>query len=258
MKKAISLLLSFVLVFSLCACCIQHEWKAATCTEPKTCAKCGKTEGEPLGHNWEDATCMKPKRWSVCKVTDGEPLGHTWEDATCTKPKTCSVCGKTEGTPIEHSYKWETIKEATVVLEGEEKGTCAVCGDTTTRAIDKLTPEYHWGEPVKYGLVTVEFYIEDDMYCFKMEGPFSSTQLMRHLSDGSIPEMSLMVEQMKTVLKKSKDIKTTGNITYVTMEGYGRKWVYFADMSDNSPSIVGLMVNSEREMKACALKHIVD
>ena len=88
MKKAILLLLSLVLVFSLCACCIQHEWKDATCTEPKTCAKCGKTEGEPLGHNWEDATCMKPKRCSVCKETEGEPLGHSWEDATCTKPKT--------------------------------------------------------------------------------------------------------------------------------------------------------------------------
>lgn len=258
MKKALLMFLSFVTMLLLCACCFQHEWRDATCTEPKICVKCGKTEGEPLGHKWEDATCMKTKRCSVCKETEGEPLGHKWKAATCTEPQKCSVCGRTEGNPIEHSYEWEITKEPTVILEGEEKGTCTVCGDITVRQIDKLTPEYHWGEPVEYGLVTVEFYKEDDMYCFKMEGPFSSTQLMRQLSDGSIPEMHLMVEQMKNVLKKSKDIKTSSNITYVTMEGYGRKWVYFADMSDNSPSIVGLKVNSEREMNACALKHIIE
>ena len=246
------------MVFSLSACCLQHEWKDATCTEPKTCAKCGETEGEPLGHQWEDATCLKPKRCSVCKVTEGEPLGHSWVDATCTTPKTCSVCGWTEGEPIEHSYQWKITKEPTVLHKGEETGTCTVCGFQTKREIDKLTPEYHWGEPVKYGLVTVEFYIEDDMYCFKMEGPFTSTQLMAQLMDGSIPDMDLMSDQMLTVLNKSKDIKTVGNITYVTMEGYGRKWVFFADMSDNSPGIVGLKVNSEREMKACADYHIVD
>lgn len=29
-----------------------HDWKAATCTEPKTCKRCQTTEGDPLGHDW--------------------------------------------------------------------------------------------------------------------------------------------------------------------------------------------------------------
>ena len=53
-----------------------HNWKAATCDAPKTCTKCGATEGEALGHNWQAATCTKPKTCTRCKLTDGEALGH--------------------------------------------------------------------------------------------------------------------------------------------------------------------------------------
>ena len=34
-----------------------HRWNTTTCTTPKICSICGKTEGEPLGHQWIDATC---------------------------------------------------------------------------------------------------------------------------------------------------------------------------------------------------------
>ncbi len=41
----------------------QHVWEDATCTAPKTCSKCGATEGEALGHDWsgtdKPATCVK-------------------------------------------------------------------------------------------------------------------------------------------------------------------------------------------------------
>ena len=32
----------------------EHEWKNATCTEPKTCKKCKKTSGSALGHDIDD------------------------------------------------------------------------------------------------------------------------------------------------------------------------------------------------------------
>ena len=35
MRKAIALLLVLVMAFSLSGCCLKHEWKDATCTEPK-------------------------------------------------------------------------------------------------------------------------------------------------------------------------------------------------------------------------------
>lgn len=37
----------------------EHEWKDATCTEPKTCTVCGETEGKPLGHDYSKASFFK-------------------------------------------------------------------------------------------------------------------------------------------------------------------------------------------------------
>ena len=84
--------------------CSHDSWKDATCTEPRTCESCGKTDGEPLGHDWSDATCTEPKTCARCGVTEGEPLGHKLEDwkddgfnSTFSERvyiKTCSRCEK--------------------------------------------------------------------------------------------------------------------------------------------------------------------
>lgn len=71
--RAFSLLLCITLVVSLSSCACRHEWQEATCTEPRTCIKCGETEGEPAGHKWEEATVDRPKICSVCGLTEGEP-----------------------------------------------------------------------------------------------------------------------------------------------------------------------------------------
>lgn len=90
-----------------------HNWKAATCTAPKTCSKCGATEGNAAGHSWKDATCTAAKTCTKCGATEGSASGHSWKDATCTAPKTCSKCSATEGSAAGHSYS---------------NGTCSVCG----------------------------------------------------------------------------------------------------------------------------------
>ena len=64
-----------------------HNWNAATCTAPKTCSKCGETEGTALGHKWTDATCTAPKTCSVCGTKEGTAAGHKYVNGTC------SVCG---------------------------------------------------------------------------------------------------------------------------------------------------------------------
>ena len=52
MKRYVPLLISLVLCLCLLtACDCSHEWQEATCTAPKTCAKCQETEGEPIAHN---------------------------------------------------------------------------------------------------------------------------------------------------------------------------------------------------------------
>lgn len=96
-----------------------HDWKEATCLEPKTCTKCGETEGEALGHKWVEADCTTPKTCSVCNRTEGEPLGHKWSEATCSKPKTCTLCGATEGEALEHIWIDATCTKPK---------TCSVCG----------------------------------------------------------------------------------------------------------------------------------
>lgn len=144
----------------------EHDWQAATCTEPETCSSCGATQGEALGHDWQEATCLAPKTCARCGATEGaradhdylpatctEPetcsvcgqspffsfsLGHKWESATCTSPKTCTRCGLTEGDPLEHkarAYIWTTTVEATCQNEGEEANTCFYCGSTMTRTV---------------------------------------------------------------------------------------------------------------------------
>ncbi len=132
MKKLLILLLTLSVAFTLGACCLRHEWIDATCSEPKTCAKCGKTEGEALGHEWTDATCTEPKTCAKCGKTGGEALGHEWTDATCTEPKTCAKCGKTEGEALGHEWTDATCTEPK---------TCARCGETEGEALGHTAGE---------------------------------------------------------------------------------------------------------------------
>ena len=115
MKKTKVILAAMIAAVSLTGCCISHEWQEATCETPKTCVKCGKTEGEALGHTWKAATCTEPKTCSVCGKTDGEATGHfpgDWEvvkkasaEAPGLKVQTCWVCGeKIEEKKIEYRY----------------------------------------------------------------------------------------------------------------------------------------------------------
>ena len=125
MKKRLAVFLICLTVFVLCGCCLSHEWQEATCTEPKTCSKCGKTEGEALGHIWEEATCVKPKTCSVCGEIEGEALGHQASPATCIEASVCSICGETVAKATGHKAAPATCTEDPV---------CSVCGETVAKA----------------------------------------------------------------------------------------------------------------------------
>ena len=116
-KKLIVLALALCCLLVLSGCCFHSEWYAATCTTPKTCVKCGETEGEALGHTWTDATCTAPKTCTACNLTEGEALGHTWVDATTEAPKTCITCSATEGERIITDERFTTA--ATKDLQGK-------------------------------------------------------------------------------------------------------------------------------------------
>jgi hypothetical protein len=50
-----------------------HSWAYSNCTEPKTCATCGETEGIPRGHIWIEANFQQPMACSECGETEGNP-----------------------------------------------------------------------------------------------------------------------------------------------------------------------------------------
>lgn len=79
-------------------------------------------------YTWDEATCSKPKTCSICGKTEGEALGHRWRDATCTEPQICSVCNQTKGEKLGHDPdKWSIIKEATCTVVGEKEAICKRC-----------------------------------------------------------------------------------------------------------------------------------
>ena len=140
-----------------------HKYQEATCTSPKTCSVCEKTEGEALGHKYTndcDTTC------NVCNATR-EVSDHNWNEGeettapTCTatgvKTYTCTLCGETKTeeiaaaghTPAEAVE--ENRVEATCYAEGSYNSVvyCSVCGD-------KLSSELMTIDKVAHTLVDVE------------------------------------------------------------------------------------------------------
>lgn len=149
-KKTVTMILGIVIGIAIVGAIIfytsYHKWKDATCTTPKTCSICGKTEGEALGHKWQNATCTEPQICKICKATKGKELGHdpdewtTIKEATCTevgeKEATCKRCGKslTEEIPmVDHTPgEWTVVTDYKVnrdgtVTPGKQAQLCTVC-----------------------------------------------------------------------------------------------------------------------------------
>ncbi|MBE6958384.1 MAG: hypothetical protein E7447_04450 [Ruminococcaceae bacterium] len=95
-----------------------HSWRAATCTAPMTCSKCGATSGSALGHTWVAATCLSPKTCSVCKATEGTTAAHTDKNSD----DTCDVCGEDLGTstpPVGEAGSYVLITSANQFTTGQ-------------------------------------------------------------------------------------------------------------------------------------------
>lgn len=160
----------------------QHEWKDATCTEPKTCTKCKETEGDPLGHDWAEATCEKPKTCKRCGETTGSALGHKIDEWTTVKEATCSSTGTREGTctrcgkkqqesiaKLDHTPgDWEVSTPSTVASDGSiSTGTktrsCTVCG----AVLDKQTYKLEVTTSQRNALRTAQSYLNTMAFSHK-------------------------------------------------------------------------------------------
>ena len=95
-----------------------HAWNPADCDTPKTCSKCGDTEGTALGHDEQNHAAKAPTctqiGWNAyvtcsrCSYSTYpqqiiKANGHNWAEATTTAPKTCQTCGTTEGDKLPSS-----------------------------------------------------------------------------------------------------------------------------------------------------------
>lgn len=47
-------------------------------------------------HKWSDATCTRPKTCTICNRTEGKPLGHTAGEWTVITESTCSETGEAQ------------------------------------------------------------------------------------------------------------------------------------------------------------------
>ena len=74
----------------------EHQWKNATCTEPKTCSKCGKTQGEANGHSDtdDDNIC------NICFIAIG--CIHQWntEYDSNSHYQKCTLCSETKNSAV--------------------------------------------------------------------------------------------------------------------------------------------------------------
>jgi len=97
----------------------QHDWKNATCTEPKTCKLCGQTEGEALGHNYFGGTCTR------CGAVENVGHIHSFTHTVISVP-TCEAVGITLYSCNSCYYSYTVATKAT----GHKfvDGTCTVCG----------------------------------------------------------------------------------------------------------------------------------
>ena len=162
----------------------EHSWNDATCTTPKTCSKCGETEGEPLGHTEEIIPAVAPtctetgltegKKCSVCGETlvaqeVVAALGHTEEvipavAPTCTETgltegKKCSICGETlvaqeVVAALGHTEEVLPAVAATCTETGLTEGKkCTVCGEITVQqqVVDALGHDFAEGTCTRCG-----------------------------------------------------------------------------------------------------------
>ena len=156
-----------------------HNFKDATCTEPKTCKVCGATEGAALGHSFKDATCTDAKICEVCGTKEGSALGHDFQSGACTR------CGEkdpdyvAEGTfaPIAGFWRMEGLTD-----DGSELDKISVIFQEDSvefwAAFFGRIPDEHLESALEYGYADTEegrFYYNDiqkigDNYYFWLGG----------------------------------------------------------------------------------------
>ena len=119
-----------------------HDITPATCEAPRSCKKCGASEGQALGHTWT-GTCGSAQSCSRCGKQSGTSISHSWQSPTCEKPSTCSKCGATNGVALGHNYSYCDIKMPTCTENGTRQYTCRNCQSSYNEVISPTGHNIH-------------------------------------------------------------------------------------------------------------------
>ncbi len=226
-------ILLFLAVLLLSGCCMSHEWYAATCAAPKTCARCGKTEGAPVEHVWQDATCEAPRTCTACGVTEGETLDHTWQEATCASPRTCTTCGTTEGDSIAHDYQitgfYDLAPESDMITNLMMVKICNICNTEVTEQVENhvsFVADLVSGKWVLKDGSYMDFRVESNMY--RVEVYFSDTNKTETMKWGYMEHTVQTQGDANIAVLVFRDIKKTmpGGISGADID---RFWIYNRD-----------------------------
>ncbi len=169
MKKIFFVFLVAIgIIISLCSCnqCV-HSWEMAGCDSPKSCTKCGITEGEAKGHSWREASCTEAKTCASCGLTEGTAKGHSWTSKVCTEIKSCTRCHITSEI-VDHVWENEgcsgfsncticgklsdQFDHKWISASCDSPKTCQKCGKTEGKALEHNWVELSCKEPKKCSL----------------------------------------------------------------------------------------------------------
>ena len=176
-KKFLYVLLLAYLLLATTSCCWKHEWSEATCTTPKTCLKCGKTEGEPLGHKLDysteqvvkEASCLEDGiKEYIClrcgsHIQQAIPsIGHLFTRLSAI-PSTCNTKGTEEVQCVNCGLRMN--RELELKSHNFKNGVCIYCNAYEPVSISMSSSEKRIAESVHY-LTDWKVQNEDDHYVF--------------------------------------------------------------------------------------------
>ena len=85
-----------------------HNWRNATCTNPKTCTRCGATSGGVAAHSFSSARSLNnvahTRVCSSCNYVLAEVHTPNLNSPNCTTDKVCTGCGYVYLKSIGHKY----------------------------------------------------------------------------------------------------------------------------------------------------------
>jgi len=145
--RCLSLALCALAALCLAGCSCNHQWQEATCTAPKTCTRCGETQGEKTAHVFGDSTCIAPEPCALCGTLEGIELTHQWRE----DGKLCLLCGLDkrnadeqfiEGLAQGLSESWAVVhpEDEALALIGEAVITKAEQAEAFSLEYDRLLP----------------------------------------------------------------------------------------------------------------------